>query len=68
MNKKEIQTYADFVKANYSKVKDLPHKERFKKIGDMWKKQKESKNTPKLKNKKTNKKKCNKKKCDCDLN
>ena len=32
--------YAEFVKANYSNVKDLPAKERFAEIAKLWNKQK----------------------------
>ena len=32
--------YAQFVKANYSNVKDLPTKERFAALAKMWNKQK----------------------------
>ena len=32
--------YAEFVKANYSNVKDLPVKERFAEIAKLWNKQK----------------------------
>ena len=32
--------YTEFVKANYHKVAHLPHKERFKHLGAMWKKEK----------------------------
>lgn len=32
--------YTEFVKANYHKVQHLPHKERFKHLGAMWKKEK----------------------------
>lgn len=31
-----MSKYTDFVKANYSKVKKLPNKERFKELGKMW--------------------------------
>lgn len=31
-----MSKYTDFVKANYSKVKKLPNKERFKELSKMW--------------------------------
>ena len=31
-----MSKYTDFIKANYSKVKKLPNKERFKELGKMW--------------------------------
>jgi hypothetical protein len=38
--KRAPSAYAQFVKANYSKVKDVPAKERFKKLGSLWRDQK----------------------------
>jgi hypothetical protein len=35
-DKRKPSKYAEFVRANYIKVKDLPVKERFKKISVMW--------------------------------
>ena len=35
--KRQPSKYALFIKDNYSKVKDLPVKERFKKLAQMWK-------------------------------
>lgn len=35
-----MTVYSEFVKAHYGKVAHLPHKERFKALGEMWKKQK----------------------------
>lgn len=31
-----MSKYTDFVKANYTKVKKLPNKQRFKELGKMW--------------------------------
>lgn len=36
-----MSKYTDFVKANYSKVKKLPNKERFKELGKMWREHKQ---------------------------
>jgi len=38
--KRKPSAYAEFVRANYSKVRDFPVKERFKKISVMWKEEK----------------------------
>jgi hypothetical protein len=38
--KKKSSAYAQYVKDNYDKVRDLPCCDRFKKLGEMWKKQK----------------------------
>ena len=38
--KREPSAYAKFVKEKYDSVRDLPSKERFKKIAEMWKKHK----------------------------
>ena len=35
--KRQPSKYALFIKDNYSKVKELPVKERFKKLAQMWK-------------------------------
>ena len=40
--KRAPSKYAQFVKDNYSKVRDLPSKERFKKIAEMWRASKTS--------------------------
>lgn len=40
--KRTPSTYALFVKAKYPSVKHLPCEERFKKIAEMWRKQKAS--------------------------
>jgi len=39
--KRAPSAYNAFVKEHFSKVKDLPTKERFKKLGEMWKNHKE---------------------------
>jgi len=38
--KRKPSAYAQYVKDNYHKVRDLPCCDRFKKLGEMWKKQK----------------------------
>jgi len=35
-----MTAYTDFVKANYDKVRELPNKDRFKKLAEMFKAQK----------------------------
>ena len=49
--------YAEFVKANYSNVKDLPAKERFAALAKMWNKQKVIKQDKPTKDKPTKVKK-----------
>ena len=38
--KRKLSAYNLFVKAEMSKLKDVPHKDRMKKIGEMWKESK----------------------------